>query len=513
VTAVGEYILALDCGTTATKVAVFDTSGVMLACSTQEYALETPSPLVAELPAETFWAAFAAGARDAVARSGVAPKQIRAVGISAQGETMVLLDRAGNPLMNAISWMDSRAGREAALLTGRFGGDVYPTTGQVSFVPTWPAAKLLWVRQNRPELFTRLGKVLLIEDWLLWRMTGVFATEDSLVCSTAYWDLRTRRWWPEMLAYLGVSESLLPEIRRSGEYLGKLTATAAEALGLAPDTAVCMGALDQACGTIGVGNTRPGIVTENTGAALAICALQARDRLAYDPRAKMPVHCSALSGQYMYHTFTSGGIFLRWFRDRFCGEELAFADRAGLDAYDLLSELAASAPAGCDGLVALPHLQGAMAPEDNPNARGVFYGFTLRHGKAHFVRAVMEAIAFIVKRNLDTLEGIGVHADELRVLGGGARSDVWNQLKADATGKRIVRTASSEAACLGAAILAGVGAGLFPCVEQAAESMVRVVKTYEPNAENRGVYAEAYRTYVALYESLCGLFGRKAENA
>lgn len=507
----GEYILALDCGTTATKVAIFDVKGTVMASSTQEYSLLTPSPHMVELPIEVFWEAFAVGVRDVLAHCGVNPKDILTIGLSAQGETMVMLDHTGKPLMNAISWMDNRAGTEAQILTERFAGTVYNTTGQVSIVPTWPAAKLLWLRRNQPTLCQRISKVLLIEDYLLWRMTGEFATENSLVCSTTYWNIQTQHWWPEMLDSIGILTSQLPEIRQPGEYLGKLTVQAAGELGLTPDTAVCMGALDQACGAIGVGNTRPGVISENTGAALAICATQGLNQLVFDPCARMPVHCHGLAGQYMYHTFTSGGMVLRWFRDRFCVEEMAEAARQNRDVYTKLSALAATAPAGCDGLVALPHLQGAMAPEDNPNARGVFFGFTLRHEKAHFIRAVMEAIAFTVKRNLDALETIGITTDEIRVLGGGARSDIWNQIKADVTGKCIVRTATEEAACLGAAILAGVGAGIYSSVDQAVKDMVRIEHVYEPDAQNACVYTEAYQTYISLYDSLSKLFGLRTE--
>jgi len=272
---------------------------------------------------------------------------------------------------------------------------------------------------------------------------------------------------------------------------------------------VSMGALDQACGTIGVGNVKPGIFTENTGAALAICATQDKSTPTFDPKRRMPVHYHGIPNRYMFHTFTSGGMVLRWYRDKFCQTEINLAKEKGKDAYDLIAEMANNVPAGSEGLVMLPHLQGAMAPEDNPKARGVFYGFTLKHGKGHFARAIMEAIAFIVRRNLDIIEDLKIKVDEIRVLGGGARSDVWNQIKADITGKKLLRTVNEEAACLGAAIFAGKGAGIYANIEKAANQMVAIKTEYQPNKSNMETYGNSYQKYIKLYEDLCDLFAKE----
>jgi xylulokinase len=505
-----DLILSVDLGTTAIKTSLVDAAGHVLAIASREYELDTPAPDAVELDAETYWHAFKSGVEELLGRSAADPRDIRALGISAQGETMICADAEGRAIRPAIVWLDNRALVEADELAAEFGNEAaYRVTGQVSFVPTWPAAKILWLRRHEPATFERAAWFLLIEDWFIARLTGRFVCEGSLVTSTTYWNLTTRRWWPEMLAYLGVRDDRLPEIRESGEAVGPILPAIARELGLDPSTVVCTGALDQAAGAIGVGNIREGVFSENTGAALAICATVPAP--VFDPGGQMPCHYHGIPGRYMEHTFTTGGMVLRWYRDTFCQPEMELARREGRDAYDVLGDLAASVPAGSEGVVMLPHLQGAMAPEANPRARGVFYGFTLRHSKAHFARSIMEAIAFIVRRNVDVLAGLGIEVDEVRALGGGARSRVWNQLKADVLGIPVVTTRIEEAASLGAAILAGVAVGVVPSLEAGIERMVAVKDRYEPDPANREAYDAAYAMYRDLNGDLAGLFERTAE--
>jgi sugar (pentulose or hexulose) kinase len=503
-----DHILSVDLGTTAIKVALFDAEGRVLASSTHEYSLLTPSTLAVELPVETYWQAFRSGVAGVLAASRVKPGSIRALGISAQGETLIFAGRDGLPLRDAIVWLDNRAQKEAEELNREFPEkDTYRITGQVSIVPTWPAAKVLWVQRNEPEVFARAAKILLIEDYFLHRLSGSYACEGSLVCSTVYWDINTRRWWPEMLRRLKLDEERLPPIRESGEPVGALLPAVARELGLDAGTIVCTGALDQAAGAIGVGNIRPGVFSENTGAALAICATV--DHPVLDPKGRMPCHYHGIPGTYMAHTFTTGGMVLKWYRDAFCQPEVQVGAQAGLDAYELLGRQAARVAPGAEGLIMLPHLQGAMAPEANPKAKGVFYGITLRHTKAHFARAIMEAIACIVRRNIEVVEELGLRVSEIRGLGGGSRSAVWNQIKADLTGRPVLTMQNEEAACLGAAIVAGVGVGLFPSLAEACAHMVQVKGRHEPDPAHAQVYAEHYAKYVGLYDSLTGMFARE----
>ena len=501
-----DYILSIDAGTTAFKTSLFDENGRLIEISTREYELLTPTALAVELPAETFWNAFRFGIKDILKKTKVKAKDIRALGLSVQGETLLMIDKRGNPLRNAIIWLDNRAQREADVLSKRFDveGLSYRTTGQVKIVPTWPASKIFWIRKNEKNIFDKVYKFLLLEDYLIYRMTDQFVAEGSLLCSTVYWNISTKKYWDEMLEYLHVSVDQLPTVRESGEPVGELKSEVARELGLSRNTVVSTGVLDQAAGAIGVGNIKPGIFSENTGAALAICATLKKP--VFDKQARMPIHYHGIPDTYMAHTFTTGGMVLRWYRDQFWKDEMRRAKTKGIDVYDLIGKEVVKVPPGCEGLVMLPHLQGAMAPEANPKAKGVFYGFTLKHTKAYFARAIMESIACIVRRNIDVLEELHIPVNEIRVLGGGARSDIWNQIKADITRKTILRTENEEAACLGAAILAGKAVGIYDSVKDASKNMVRIKKTFEPKKENMETYEYTYKKYVKLYDDLCGLF-------
>lgn len=505
------YLLAFDLGTTALKCALHGLDGEVIAKASEEYQLITPSADAVEMDVETYWQAFKSAIARVLKESQVNPNEIKALGVSAQGETLILVDRDGKPLRRAIVWLDNRAQKEADRLGEIFGHrQAYEITGQVKLVPTWPASKILWIKQHEQEIFEKTAKFLLIEDYFLYRLTGEFVCEGSLVTSTCYWNFKTRGWWDEMLQELGISKDQLPHYRESGEAVGKLRPEVAAELGLGTDTIACTGALDQACGAIGVGNIKPGIFSENTGAALAICATVNGPVL--DPGDQMPCHYHGIPGLYMLHTFTSGGIVMRWFRDEFAGPEMRVSKTSGLDAYELMGMEAARVQPGCEGLVMLPHLQGAMAPEANPKASGVFYGFTLRHGRGHFTRAIMEGVSFIVRRNIEVIEGLGVPVNEVRSLGGGARSSIWKQLEADILGRPVLTTTNEEAATLGAAILAGKAVGIYSSVEEAAEEMIQIKQRFEPNTANRSVYDDTFGTYVRLYEALCPLFEMRQVN-
>jgi len=500
------YILSVDSGTTATKVVLYNLQGDIMSMTTREYQLITPRPLWVEVEIETLWNEFVQGVKEVLVRSKVNPKKILAIGISAQGETFVPISEDGKPLRRAIVWLDSRAEEEAKILDDKFNdGKSYRITGQVKLVPTWPAAKIFWLKRNEPEVFRKTYKYLLVEDYLIWKMTGVFVAEGSLLCSTCYWNIVTKKWWDEMLEFIGLDETKLPDVRESGEIVGNLKKETAEQLGLSTDVIVTTGGLDQACGTIGVGNIKPGIFTENIGAALAICAIQ--EKLTFDPKRRMPVHYFVTPNTYMFHTFTTGGMALRWFRDSFCNEEINVAKLVGVSPYWLIDKEVERISPGSEGLVMLPHLQGAMAPEANPNAKGVFFGITLAHNKTHFLRSIMEAIACAIMRNIEVLEDLGIKVTEIRALGGGARSKIWNQIIADVTKRPVITTNHDEdAACMGAAMLAGKSIGIYKDLEDAAKKVVRVKEKFVPNPDNLKIYEKIYSKYKKLYESLLELF-------
>lgn len=500
-----KYILSVDLGTSAVKSALFDSTGEMVAVASREYTLLTPTPLAVEVAVETYWEAFEATVAEVLERAQVEPSAIAGLGFSAQGETLICVDAEGKPLRNAIVWMDSRPAAEAEELVDFFKDvDVYGITGQVDIVPTWPASKILWIKHHEPEVFDRTAKFLLIEDYFIYRLTGEYVAEGSLLCSTVYWDINRKCYWGAMLDRLSISEERLPEIRESGETVGPLLKGVADTLGLSTETIVCTGVLDQVAGGIGVGNIEPGVFSECTGSALAIVATV--DHAFKDPGGQMPCHYHGMPDTYMAHTFTTGGMAVKWFRDRFYATETQAESGGGPNAYQLMDDDAAVVAPGSDGLVMLPHLQGAMAPENNPKARGVFFGATLGHQKGHFVRSILEAVAYIVRRNLDVLAGMGIEVSEIRSLGGGAKSALWSQIKADVTGRPVIVLENDEAACLGAAIVAGVGVGVFDSLESAVAKMVRIKKRYLPYPAAVETYNRSYQKYVELYEALEKVF-------
>lgn len=502
-----QLLVGLDVGTTALKVALFDSHGTLLGVSTQEYTLQTPKVNYVEVEAETYWNAFKAGLDEIRESYEIKAEDQISLAISAQGETLICIDKEGKPLRKAIVWMDNRAVDEAKAMEAHFGNEQgYRVTGQVSFEPCWPAPKILWIKNNELEVFAKTDRFLLVEDYLIYRMTGHFYTEGSLVCSSMYWDITKKCYWKEMLDFIGIQEYQLAEVAESASVVGDMRPEVAAELGFPCKVTVTTGALDQVAGAIGAGNIREGMFSETIGAALAICAPVSKP--VFDPNQKMPLHYFALPDTYMIHTFTTGGMTLRWFRDKFCGNEMSVESFGGGDAYDIISKEVEKVAPGCDGLVMLPHLSGSLAPDVNAKAKGVWFGFSLNHTKAHFARAIMESLAFILRRNLEALKDMGITVKEVRSLGGGSKSRVWNQIKADANDITLVTVKSKEAACLGAAILAGAATGVFASVADAVDNMIQVKDEYHAQPEIKPVYDKNYEMYCKLFHDLTECFDK-----
>ena len=499
-------LLGLDVGTTSVKAGLFDESGRRLATAADEYRIDHPTPDRAELDPETYWSATVTAIRRALAVSGADPAQLAAIAVSSQGETVIPVDAVGRPLGPALVWLDNRAGAEARWLAERFGdAAVYERTGIPSINPTWTACKILWWRRNEPDVFAHARRFLLVEDFILHRLSGRFVTDGAVNCTSLLYDIRDHGWWGPMLEAIGIEPGHLPEIVRPGSVVGTLSPAASRALGLPSTVRVVSGGMDQCTGAVGVGNIDGGVVSESTGGALTLQA--SVDRHGLDLTGQTPVYVHSAPNRYLYcPVCPTGGMALTWFRDQFGGEEVALAARDGRSAYDLLTELAAQAPPGAEGLTMLPHLMGAFSPEYDPEARGVFYGFTLRHGKPHFVRAVLEAVAFMLRRNLELLAGVGAGASEIRSHGGGARSALWNQIKADVCGLPVVTLQGEDAAVRGDAMLAGVATDTFRDLAEAGAAMIETLGRYEPTVALRPVYDEAYARYLRLFDALRPLF-------
>ena len=454
-------LMGIDMGTTSVKTAVFDHKLAELKKLTADYTLESKGDTL-EFPAEEYWN-IVRGEIEKI----TAELKIDALAIDTQCETLILTDEDGNPTRRAIVWLDNRATEEAKLIEEHFGRQkVYEITGQPEVTATWPACKLLWVKRNEPEVWAKTKKVFLLEDYILYKLTGRFITEKTLQSSTIYFDIKANDWWSEMLDFVGCRREMLPELLDSGVYVGDYKGIK-----------VVTGAMDQVSGAIGAGVVKDGIVSVMTGTTMVIFT-KMNDVPAYDPTSIVPCHYN-YDGKFCLLSWSpTAGMALKWFRNALC-ENYSFME---------LDEMAKDIAPGSDGVTFLPYLCGSTMPKYNPEARGSFTGLTTEHSRAHFVKAVMESVACMLKSNLDYLK---LDVSEIRAMGGGASSPLWCQIKSDMTGQRLVTLKNKETACLGAAILAGVGTGVFPSVEAACE-MIDIGHAYTPSGAD---YTECYERY------------------
>ena len=456
--------MGIDIGTTSVKTAVFNETLEEKITLTADYTLDSHGDIV-EFDSESYWT-IVKGEIEKVKRE----MGIDALAVDTQCETLILTDADGNPVRPAIVWLDNRAVEEAEIIEKHFGHKkVYEVTGQPEITATWPACKLLWVKRNEPEVWAKTKKVFLLEDWILFKLTGRFISEKTLQSSTIYFDIHKAEWWQEMLDFIGVDKSMLPELHSSAKEVGEYEGIK-----------VVTGAIDQIAGAIGAGVVKKGIVSEMTGTTMVI--FMPSDTVpAYDEKSIVPCHYN-FDDKYCLLSWTpTAGMALKWFKNALC-ENFSFRE---------LDELAESVPAGSDGVTFLPYLCGSTMPKYNPAARGSFTGLTTEHHRGHFVRAVMESVTCMLKANLDYL---GLDVEEIRAMGGGANSPLWCQMKADMTGKKLVTLKNKETACLGSAILAGVGVGAFESVEKAAE-MIQLGRVYESKGTDYTECFERYQSY------------------
>lgn len=494
--------LTLDVGTTAVKAGVFDENMNQLGMVIREYTLDTPRSDFVEMDPEAYWENAVEGLRQVLAESGVKPEEAACITCTTQGETLILLDEEGRVVRPAIVWLDARAREQAEKIGHRFGREVfYRHTGLPEVNGFSPVAKLLWLREQEPDNWERTKKVLLLEDYLIWKLTGRFVTNPALACSTGYVDILTGTYWRDMVEFCRIGAQRLPEIVPCGRLAGNLTDQAAKELGLAKTVRVSTGAMDQVAAAIGAGNLREGAVSESTGTCDTVAATcETADTERWSP---VTVYCHG-GGRYLKVLISqTAGIVYKWFRDEFC-RDLAAEGGAG-QTFAKMDREAQKAPPGSRGLLMYPCLAGIQFPQTDEGARGVFLGIGLDTGRECFLRAALEGVGFMLRESIGVL---GVSPEEIVVLGGGSKSPLWNQIKADICGVRIVTLETEECASLGAAVLGAVACGVFRDID-AAEAHIAVKRACEPDPERARLYDGAYARYSGIYDQVKTLYKRE----
>ena len=497
-------LLGIDVGTGGTRAVVVDESGAVVASATAEHApFASPETGWAEQDARDWWRASAEAVRAVLSRPEVGGGEgVACVGFSGQMHGAVLLDGGGEVLRPALIWCDQRTDAQCRALTESVGAERLIELVSNPALTNFTLTKMLWVREHEPGLWARVRTVLLPKDYVRLRLTGERATDVADASGTLLFDVARRRWSREMLAAVEMDEGLLPAAFESPEVTGRVSAEGAAATGLREGTPVVAGAGDQAAGAVGMGIVRPGGVSATIGTSGVVFA--ATDRPALDRRGRVHTFCHAVPGRWHVMGVTqAAGLSLRWFRDTFGAGGGARA--AGGDPYDLLTAEAATAPPGSDGVLWAPYLMGERTPHLDPHARAALVGLAASHTRAHVVRAVLEGVAFSLRDTLTIFAEMGVPVENVRLGGGGARSPLWRQIQADVYGHAVEILAAEEGAAYGAALLAGVGAGAWPSVEEACARSVRVAARVEPDARAAALLGGRYAAYRALYPALRGV--------
>lgn len=490
-------LLGIDVGTGGSRALVVDEAGRVVASATVEHApFASPQAGWAEQDARDWWRASEAAVREVLQADGVRAEEIACVGLTGQMHGAVLLDERDEPLRPSIIWCDVRTHEQCRALTEAVGAERLIQLVSNPALEGFTLPKMLWVREREPAVWKQVRTVLLPKDYVRLRLTGEKATDVADASGTLLFDVSNRRWSDEMLELTEIDRGLLPRAYESVEVAGRVSAEGARATGLREGTPVVAGAGDQAAGAVGMGLVRPGAVSATIGTSGVVFA--ATDRPALDPQGRVHTFCHAVPGRWHVMGVTQGaGLSLRWFRDQFG----AGVDD-GRDAYERLSEEAATVPPGADGVLWAPYLMGERTPHLDPHARAALVGLNASHRRAHVVRAILEGVAFSLRDTFTIFEEMGVPVESIRLGGGGARSKVWRQIQADVYGREVELVEADEGAAYGAALLAGVGGGAWATVDDACTAAVRVRERTPPDAEGKRVMDERYRIFRAIYPAL-----------
>jgi len=495
-------LLGIDIGTTGTRALLIDEAGHVVSSAVAEYPLYTPHPQWAEQDPVDWWKATCEATRTVLARAGVHGSEVGGVGLSGQMHGVVLLDENDEVLRPSIIWADQRSQAQCDWIIEQVGAERLIELTCNPALTGFSAPKLLWIRDNEPEIYEKGRKFLLPKDYIRLKLTGEYATEVSDASGTTLFNVRQRDWSPEVLSDLGIDRDLLPDVYESPVVSGKVNAAAAKATGLAEGTPVVGGGGDQAAGAVGNGVVSTGILSSTIGTSGVLFAFT--DEPVLDPKGRMQSFCHAVPGKWHVMGVTQGaGLSLRWFRDNFGGSEMLVSNLTGVDPYVLLDMEAEQAPVGSEGLLFLPYLMGERAPHLDPDAKGVFFGLTARHTRLEMVRAIFEGVAYSLRDSMEIIrQEMAIPVEQVRASGGGGRSALWRQIQADIFNTEMVTINVSEGPAYGVALLAGVGTGNWSSVEEACTRSIQVEQSTRPIVENVAIYERFYPIYRGLYPAL-----------
>ncbi|HEV3305824.1 MAG TPA: xylulokinase [Candidatus Sulfotelmatobacter sp.] len=493
------YLLGIDVGTGGTRALVIDERGRVISAATEDHrAFSSPQIGWAEQDPRDWWRACGLAVRKVLAEGRLRGDQIACVGFSGQMHGAVLLDAQGRVVRPALIWCDVRTEKQCQDLTAQIGAERLIQLTCNPALTNFTLTKCLWVRENEPENWSKVRSLMLPKDYVRFELTGERATDLADASGTLLLDVTNRRWSKEILNLVRMDESLLPALYESPEVCGRISDAGSAATGLQIGTPVVAGAGDQAAGAVGMGIVSPGTVSATIGTSGVVFA--ATDRPALDDQGRVHTFCHAVPGRWMVMGVTqAAGLSLRWFRDQFAG-----GDRT--ESYEDLTEEAAKAPPGCDGLLWAPYLMGERTPYLDPGARGMLVGLTASHTRAHVIRAILEGVAFSLSDTFSIFKEMKVPVKTVRLGGGGARSPLWREIQANVYGQPVETVAAEEGAAYGAAILAGVGVKVWPSVDAACNDVVRVAQTLNPDSEGSPVMERSYATYRRIYPAMKTIF-------
>lgn len=494
----GGILLGIDIGTSACKAAAFDIEGRVLAQTMREYNVYYPYPGFVEQDPMEWWEAVSDAISEIVNSKKIDPRHIAGVGIGGQSWSAVPVDRSGGVLHNTPIWMDTRASGICSEVTGQLGFErIFSVSGN-SLEPAYTTPKILWFKRNKPEVFNHAYKFLQSNSFIAYKLTGAMTQDMSQGYGLHVFNMKTGKYDESLCDELGIPVELLPEIHACHEVIGEVTPEAARITGLTPGTPVVAGGLDAACGTLGAGVAKAGQTQEQGGQAggMSICM----DKASAHP--KLILSCHVIPGLWLLQGGTVGGGSLKWFREQLGAFEEGREKLIGINAFKIMDEEASTISRGSDGLIFLPYMAGERSPIWDGNAKGVLFGLGYDKTRAHMIRAIMEGCAYALYHNLKTAEEAGVCAGTLNAVGGAANSRLWTQIKADVAGRVINVPSSDTTTALGAAILAGVGTGLYRSFKEAADRTVIVKRVHEPDMKAHEIYMGYYGIYLEIYEKL-----------